>query len=329
MVPRRSWSPRSRPARPGWPSSARRRSSRRARSAPARTRYATTFLEFRGGADAGAAACARSTQLDPDVVVVFRPEIIPAGLLRRPARADRRLPHRAAAARRPCGAPRHEDLERRLWELGHVDRGELRPHRRLRPAHRRRPPTPSCRSGARCRCPSPTASTRPSARPRRGSARRLFVGRSTPHRERAADGRQAPASTSCTSPSASTPTQLQRGHGEPRGRRSTSTTSPTRASRTASACTSPPGTSSSPSRCSPTHGLEPGIDFLEITETPGQLARGPRAPAPPPDAWHRVRVRGRRKAEQFRASRVYPRLLADLEADLAAFGSPRAAGSGH
>ena len=40
--------------------------------------------------------------------------------------------------------------------------------------------------------------------------------------------------------------------------------------------------------------------------------------------WHAVRVRGRRKAEQFRASRVYPRLIADLLADLRAFGSQRA-----
>ena len=37
--------------------------------------------------------------------------------------------------------------------------------------------------------------------------------------------------------------------------------------------------------------------------------------------WHAVRVRGRRKAEQFRASRVYPRLVADLLADVRAFGS--------
>jgi hypothetical protein len=41
--------------------------------------------------------------------------------------------------------------------------------------------------------------------------------------------------------------------------------------------------------------------------------------------WHAVRVRGRRKAEQFRASRVYPRLITDLLADVRAFGSPRAA----
>ncbi|MDX6718130.1 MAG: hypothetical protein QOJ63_384, partial [Solirubrobacteraceae bacterium] len=43
-----------------------------------------------------------------------------------------------------------------------------------------------------------------------------------------------------------------------------------------------------------------------------------------PDMWHGVRVRGRRKAEIFRSSRVYPRLIHDLFADLAAFGTERA-----
>jgi hypothetical protein len=37
-----------------------------------------------------------------------------------------------------------------------------------------------------------------------------------------------------------------------------------------------------------------------------------------------VRLRGRRKADQFRASSVYERLLSDLERDLKAFGSGRA-----
>jgi hypothetical protein len=73
---------------------------------------------------------------------------------------------------------------------------------------------------------------------------------------------------------------------------------------------------------SPLHGLEPGIDFLEaatpdqLTMILGQLDRFP-------GLHHRVRLRGRRKAEQFRASRVYARLIEDLRRDLAAFGSVR------
>ena len=73
---------------------------------------------------------------------------------------------------------------------------------------------------------------------------------------------------------------------------------------------------------SPLHGLEPGIDFLEVS-TPGVITRILEVLARYPGTWHRVRVRGRMKAEGFRASRVYPRLVDDLLADLAAFGSDR------
>jgi hypothetical protein len=42
-----------------------------------------------------------------------------------------------------------------------------------------------------------------------------------------------------------------------------------------------------------------------------------------PGTWHAVRVRGRLKAQSFRASQIYPRLIADLRDDVAAFGSER------
>jgi len=75
---------------------------------------------------------------------------------------------------------------------------------------------------------------------------------------------------------------------------------------------------------SPTHGLEPDIDYLEIAE-PRQLLAVLRAAVAFPRAYERVRVRGRRKAEAFRASHVYPRLAADLLHDLRVFGTERAA----
>jgi hypothetical protein len=74
----------------------------------------------------------------------------------------------------------------------------------------------------------------------------------------------------------------------------------------------------------PTHGLEPDIDYLEVAE-PEQLLAVLRTAVVQPRAYARVRVRGRMKAEAFRASRVYPRLVADLFADLRAFGTERAA----
>jgi hypothetical protein len=73
---------------------------------------------------------------------------------------------------------------------------------------------------------------------------------------------------------------------------------------------------------SPTHGLEPDIDYLEIAE-PDQLLAVLRAAVRFPRAYERVRIRGRRKAEAFRASRVYPRLVDDLVRDLRAFGTER------
>lgn len=74
---------------------------------------------------------------------------------------------------------------------------------------------------------------------------------------------------------------------------------------------------------SPLHGLEAEIDFIpvarpdELLTVLGQLGRRRQ----PHD---RVRLRGRAKAEQYRASRVWPRLVGDLLDDLAAFGTERA-----
>jgi hypothetical protein len=72
-------------------------------------------------------------------------------------------------------------------------------------------------------------------------------------------------------------------------------------------------------RLDPTHGLEPGIDVLEARDGPA-LAHLVGAVVAAPGVHHRVRVRGHQKAERFRASRVWPELIADLLADLEAFG---------
>jgi len=72
----------------------------------------------------------------------------------------------------------------------------------------------------------------------------------------------------------------------------------------------------------PRCGLEPGIDFIEIDSrdalTTLLFQLGLR-----PDAYDRVRVRGRLKAEEHRASRVWPRIVRDLLDDLSAFGTAR------
>lgn len=69
----------------------------------------------------------------------------------------------------------------------------------------------------------------------------------------------------------------------------------------------------------PAHGLERNIDYLQVDSPHGlvwvleRLARFP-------EMHRRITVRGRLKAEQFRASRLFARLIHDLRLDMAAFG---------
>jgi hypothetical protein len=65
----------------------------------------------------------------------------------------------------------------------------------------------------------------------------------------------------------------------------------------------------------PTYGLEPGSDFIEfdrIDEMMSVLYLLQRRP----DSYDRVRLAGRAKADAYRASVVWPRLVADLFAEL-------------
>lgn len=74
----------------------------------------------------------------------------------------------------------------------------------------------------------------------------------------------------------------------------------------------------------PAHGLERNIDYMQVDHPEALvwlLDRLRRFP----EMHHSVRVRGRLKAEQFRASRLFPRLLHDLFHDVAAFGRRAAA----
>ena len=73
---------------------------------------------------------------------------------------------------------------------------------------------------------------------------------------------------------------------------------------------------------SPSFGLEPGLDFLEVADADEFRLRVHEAHATP-EVHHLVRVRGRDKGEQFRASTVWPRVVRDLLDDLAAFGTER------
>jgi hypothetical protein len=75
---------------------------------------------------------------------------------------------------------------------------------------------------------------------------------------------------------------------------------------------------------SPHHGLVPGRDLLEVRQPwePWELMA---AWERHPHAFHAVRIQGRRAAERFRASRVFPRFAKDLLADVRTFGRGRPA----
>jgi len=67
------------------------------------------------------------------------------------------------------------------------------------------------------------------------------------------------------------------------------------------------------------HGLERNIDYLQFDSAEGLVSVLDRL-ARFPEMHQRIRVRGRLKAENYRASRLFARVCHDLLADLAAFG---------
>jgi hypothetical protein len=73
---------------------------------------------------------------------------------------------------------------------------------------------------------------------------------------------------------------------------------------------------------SPWHGLRPGVDLLvcrDRDELLGLFAAIERTP----DAFRAMRLAGRTQAERFRASRVYPAFVRELEDDVRRFGRGR------
>lgn len=70
----------------------------------------------------------------------------------------------------------------------------------------------------------------------------------------------------------------------------------------------------------PPRGLEPGLDHVEVHQ-PDQLLHHLHQVRKRPRAFDHVRIRGRRRAEAFRASIVWPRLVQDLVADVRAFAA--------
>jgi hypothetical protein len=279
----------------------------------------TEFIEFRKDADAeGLLRNLRA--FAPHVVVVFRPEIIPAGALR-----DVRAPvvgFLTEPIPRTVGG-QHHDLQRRLWELQQVDVTGFDRVVAFDPliTSTAAEILPVWRS-----VPLPVADRfyRP-VTPMRGKPRVLFVGRSTEHREHML----APAK-------ALFPDLLHMAFGVGAGELeelmdahdvALNVHNDTYLSFENRVCLHlAAGHLVISEPLSPTHGLEHDIDYLPVGTADG-LAYAIERLHRFPMLWHRVRVRGRQKAEGFRASHVWPRMVDDLLVDLAAFGTERASSS--
>jgi hypothetical protein len=73
----------------------------------------------------------------------------------------------------------------------------------------------------------------------------------------------------------------------------------------------------------PAHGLETNIDYMKF-DSPADLVVMLDRLASFPEMHERTRIRGRLKAEHFRASQIFARLIHDARLDVAAFGRRRA-----
>ncbi len=251
------------------------------------------------------------------MVVVFRPEILPPGALTELGPEVLTLGFNTEPLPRGQDGRAHPDQLFRLSELAQTDVAPVRPHHHLRPAvGRRRRRDAACPSGARCRCRSTTGSSTSRRSCSAHPPRTLFLGYSTTHREagsidvkhhfdllHVAHGLQGEKLRDLFG-RVDVAINL---HGEPY---------PSFENRV---CLHLAAGHLVPQRAAVARrtASSPGIDFLEM-RSPGALAVTMEALHRHPGLHDAIRRRGRRKAEQFRASRVWPRLVGDLVRDVAA-----------
>jgi hypothetical protein len=254
----------------------------------------------------------------PDVVFAFRPELLPAGLLREVDAVT--AGYLTEPLPRPDGAS-HPDLEARLEVLQAAD---VQSFDRIVCFDPLIAPTaervlPVWRS-----FPIPVADeVFAPVRPAGARPRLLFIGRSTAHRERFL-GPLKHSFDLVHLAHGVAGEQLERFfaeadigvnlHNEPY---------PTFENRVSLHLAAGHLVLSEP--LSPRHALQPAVDYLECAQ-PWEMWELCSRIGALPDAFHSVRVNGRRQVERFRASRVYPRFVFDLLADVDVFGGRRRGG---
>jgi hypothetical protein len=271
------------------------------------------FFDLVPNADGGLRASLRA--FEPDVVVCFRPELVPPGSL---AGLDAvTVGFLTEPLPRP-GRPSHEDLERRLGYLRDADASQFDRIITYDPyiAQTVDPILPVWRA-----VPIPVgdflfAPVRPAAR----RPRIVFTGRATEHRDAFLDPVKhdfdvvhlahgvSDARLAGFMAEADVGINL---HNEPY---------PNYENRVSVMLAA--GLLVISETLSPRWGLVPGVDYLEVRE-PWELWEIVTQLSRAPDAFADVRNSGRRRAERFRASRVWPALAREAVADVRASGSPR------
>ncbi len=280
-------------------------------------RVQTAFVEFRAGGDADA-MLARVRAFAPHVVVAFRPEVLPPGVFARLPAAV--LGFLTEPIPRTRGHRAHPDLKRRRADLARMDTGNVDRLVAFDPLI-----VPAADEYMRVwrSLPLPVADRlyRP-VPPPQGKPSILFLGRSTEHRERflARPKAELDVVHAAFGIAGDDLARLLGAHDI--GVNLHNEPYPSFENRVCLHLAA--GQLVVSETLSPTHGLEPDVDYLEVSE-PDQLLAVLRTAVRFPRAYDRVRIRGRRKAEAFRASHVYPRLVDDLLLDLRAFGTERAA----
>jgi hypothetical protein len=259
------------------------------------------FLDFRAGAPPERLR-AELRERDPDVVLVFRPEIVPKGLFH--GMRAFTIGYLTEPLPRGNGRDAHEDLRARMWWLKQVDPSNFDRVVSFDPLIAEVASTvlPVWRS-----LPIPVAdSVYMDVRARATPPRVLFLGRSTEHRERLL------AEVKRTHPI------VHIGHGLYGERlmrfllRSDVQLNlhnhayPTFENRVCLALAA--GHLVISESLSPTHGLLAGEHFLEAN-TPERFAQLVDELARDPGAYSEVQAAGRASAERFRASHVYPELI--------------------
>lgn len=266
------------------------------------------YIDFRQGDDA-ARMLAEVRSFDPDVLIAFRPEIVPAGAFSTLRAVT--LGFLTEPLPRNSGRS-HPDLQQRLRYLEAIDAGNFDRVISFDPlvAGTVQKLVPVWRS-----LPIPVADSMysDSERPAR-APRVLFIGRSTPHREAFLEplkrrhrivhfahglgGEQLAHFMSVCDVGLNL-------HNEPY---------PSFENRVCLSLAAGQLVISEP--LSPTHELEPGRDFIEV-RSPEELERLVAALELDEAQFGDVRAAGRAAAERFRASAVYPTLVRDALADVA------------